>query len=170
MGTLGEHGPLAVDLQVLPLPARSASGIQSVRLRLTQGAWRLDYVGVGEMISERFPERIRPTEVLRAEQRDPAALDVLLDPEESLTTLPGESYILRYPMPEGRGETEIFLETRGYYLEWIREEWLAEEDPARLVELLFDSGTALKKLAPVFKGVESGMEAAFWRSRYASKK
>jgi len=166
VGTLGEHGPLATDLQILPLPVQAVSGRHSLRLRLTQGAWRLDHVGVGELADELFPERIRPVAALKEGAEDEEALGALLDPEASLTTLPGDSFILRYPVPEGEGELELFLESRGYYLEWIREE---EEDPARLMEFLFDPETALKRLAPVFKGVESEMEAAFWRSRYARK-
>ncbi|NNG15494.1 MAG: hypothetical protein HKM89_03360, partial [Gemmatimonadales bacterium] len=50
--------------------------------------------------------------------------------------------------------------------EWMRDEWMAEEDPLKAAQLFLDPAGALKRLAPEFKRVESGLEAAFWRSKY----
>ena len=49
----------------------------------------------------------------------------------------------------------------------MRQEWLEEESPERLAQMIFSTKTALKKLAPDYKKVEPGMEDLFWRSQYA---
>jgi hypothetical protein len=71
-----------------------------------------------------------------------------------------------YRLPEGSESFELFLEARGYYLEWMREEWLAEENPARAAQLWLDPSGALRDLAPAFKREEPRIETLFWNSRY----
>jgi hypothetical protein len=58
------------------------------------------------------------------------------------------------------------LETQGYYLEWMRNEWLAEENQHKVHELLFNPNKYLKDLTPQFKIIEADMEESFWRSKY----
>ena len=61
---------------------------------------------------------------------------------------------------------ELFLQSQGYYLEWIRQVWIKEENPALLVELWLNPEALLKRLAPEFKKVEKEIENCFWNSRY----
>ena len=82
-------------------------------------------------------------------------------------TVPGDTCRIVYELPGDAEGYELFLESRGYYWEWIREEWLREEDPAALVRLLLQPEAALRELAPRFKAVEPEMEDVFWGSRYA---
>jgi hypothetical protein len=96
-----------------------------------------------------------------------AALVALLDPTQALVTLPGDQYTLAYQLPSDHATYQVFLESRGYYLEWIREEWMREGNPFWLAQLFFDPRAALVRLAPEFKKVEAGMEQVFWSSRYA---
>ncbi|MCH7549872.1 MAG: hypothetical protein IH969_10110, partial [Candidatus Krumholzibacteriota bacterium] len=161
---VGEHGPLAADTYVVPLPPGFDG---SVRLRLTKGNWRIDYVALAELGQRVTPRRIEPAEVRRDGRLDPAALAALLDSSRVLTTMPGTTYSLSYSMLAGAEGYELFLESTGYYLEWIREEWLADTDPMRATEMIFSTDVALRRLAPQYKGVESGMEEAFWGSRFA---
>ncbi len=97
---------------------------------------------------------------------DETARQALLDPDDALTTLPGDEYTLFYRLPEEHDAYELFLESKGYYLEWMREEWLKDENPARAAMMLFNPGAALRSLAPEYKRVEPEMEKYFWRSRY----
>jgi len=48
----------------------------------------------------------------------------------------------------------------------MREEWMAEENPARARMMFLQPGEALRVLAPEFKAREAEMERAFWKSRY----
>ncbi len=154
-GEVREMGPLAADVVVVPLPS-TATG--RVRLRLARGHWRLDYLA-----SVRLGARVAPTILEPVSVRDAGGRSM---PNGVLTTLPGDSYTYAFRLPEGAAH-ELFLDSRGYYLEWMRQEWLADENPLRAAQLLLDPGQLLRDLAPEFKRQEAQMEALFWGSRYA---
>ncbi len=61
---------------------------------------------------------------------------------------------------------ELFLESQGYYLEWMREEWIADEDLAQAARFFRSPRRVLRDLAPEFKAIEATMEDLFWSSRY----
>ena len=143
-----ETGPLASDVRLIPLPRRERTPLR-VRLRMTKGLWRLDWVALARLSGEAQPVRLEP----------------MAPPASPLVTLPGDEHLYRFHVP--KGPHELFLESRGYYLEWMRDEWLVEEDPMRAVLMLAQPDDALKRLAPGFKAQEAGMERAFWSSRYA---
>ena len=82
-----------------------------------------------------------------------------------IVTQPGDRYDFEYDVPAG--EHELFLDTRGYYLEWMRREWLTEENPVSALRMLLDPEGTLRALAPAYKRVEPEIEDMFWRSRYA---
>jgi hypothetical protein len=167
-GTVGEHGPIATDTWVVPLPRRDeTSGPVTVRLRLTRGNWRIDYIALAALAGAVTPVRVAPAEVTREGDRDDDALAALWDPDQVVTTFPGDALVLRYDLPATQQRYQLFLESRGYYLEWMRDEWLADESQGRAMEMMMQTDKALIRLAPEFKKVEADMEAAFWGSRYA---
>ena len=49
-----------------------------------------------------------------------------------------------------------------------RQQWLAEEDPRRALELLMSPRDALRALAPAYVRGEAAREQTFWNSRYGS--
>jgi hypothetical protein len=165
VGSVGETGPIAADTRVVPLPAgQPTSG--RVRLRLTQGMWRLDHVALVRLGDEVTPQRILPQGVKREDANDEAALQALRDREEPLVTLPGDAYEVSYRLPVDPAGYELFLEARGYYLEWMRQEWMADEDPVRVAQMFADPAGAMRDLAPLFKAREASFERLFWGSRY----
>jgi hypothetical protein len=82
--------------------------------------------------------------------------------------MPGDRYELEYQLPPGN-DYELFIDSRGYYLEWMRQEWLADENPLAALRLFADPAGMLRALAPAYKRVEPEMEQIFWRSRYAHR-
>ena len=54
-------------------------------------------------------------------------------------------------------------------MEWIREEWLAEQDRGMAMMMLMRPEDALRNLAPAYKDQELGMEEIFWSSRYGQR-
>ncbi|HEX4935449.1 MAG TPA: hypothetical protein VFV33_19850, partial [Gemmatimonadaceae bacterium] len=165
VATILETGPLAADVRLIPLPTLGKQG--EVRLRMAKGAWRVDAAGLVSLGEEVTPIRVEPREVRAHGARDDAARASLVDPAAALTTFPGDRYTLVYQLPAPAERYELFLETRGYYLEWMRNEWTAEEDPVAAASLFLDPARALRRLAPAFKREEPKLEAAFWRSKYA---
>lgn len=164
MGAFIEVGPIAREVQLLPLPGNLPEGEVRIRLRLTKGNWRLDYLALAELAGEVHPQALEPTRVERAGKEDVVAMARLMNPSEYLATYPGDDYTLRFALPPG--EHELFVESRGYYYEWMREEWLPEENEEKLLEALFTPEQALRRLAPAFKKLEPSMERIFWESRY----
>jgi hypothetical protein len=163
---VNEYGPLATDYHLVPL-GRLASRAAKIRLIMTKGNCRIDYVGLAVLSRSVSATRLHPRRVLKDGLRDDEALALLCDSSRALTTLPGDTYTLKYRMPDVSGDYELFLESRGYYLEWIRKEWIEEENSFLLAQMFLDPQAALKRLAPEYKQVEAQMENCFWRSRYA---
>lgn len=168
VGETHETGPLATDVRVVPLP-RLSEGTRQLRLRLTRGHWRIDHVAIARLTGRVEPIRLDPVAVRRGKSADPNALALLRDSARTLVTLPGDEYTLVYHLPEDFARRELFLEARGYYLEWMRQEWLAEENLLRAAALFVDPAQAMRTMAPEFKRREAGMEAAFWGSRYVRR-
>jgi len=163
VGAVMETGPLAADVRLVHLPPLSDS--IRVRLRMARGAWRVDYVALVSPAQRIEPVRLSPTSVLGP---DAAARSKLLDSTQVLVTLPGDEYRISYDLPGETEEYELFLESRGYYLEWMRQEWIAEEDKWKAMRLFRNPAFSLRRLAPEFKEVEPMMEAAFWGSKYVA--
>ncbi|HEX2975411.1 MAG TPA: hypothetical protein VHO68_05700 [Bacteroidales bacterium] len=165
-GVIDEFGPLATDFHIIPIKEILEKNTK-IRLRMTKGYWRIDYAALASVTKTEKVSRVEPMEVLRDGKTDENARAMLCDSSRTLVTLPGDTYELRYRIPTMAKNYELFIESRGYYLEWIRKEWMKEENPSKLAEILLNPKEALKRLAPEFKKVEPKMESAFWRSRYA---
>ena len=192
-GAYVEAGPLATDLQLLELPGVSSEGPLRIRLDLVQGFWRLEHVALVELGEDPVPVTLSPTRVHRVgpsvigeagdalETPDPDALATLLAPDRHLVTEPGDHLRIGFdlPAPPGPGGEagsgaggeaapmyRLFLESTGYYYEWMRTEWMADESPERAATLFLDPERAFRELAPAFKRLEPEMEEAFWASRF----
>jgi hypothetical protein len=168
IGVHAEVGPIAREVQLVPLPEGASylpapSEPLEVRLTMTAGNWKLDQVGLAELGEELSPRTLEPQVVLRDGSADPDALRRLTTPGVHLITYPGDAYTLRFELPAA--DSELFLESRGYYYEWIRESWLKEESAWQLVRLFLDPRGAMQRLAPAYKRIEPGMERIFWQSR-----
>jgi hypothetical protein len=165
VGSTGETGPLAPDTKVVPLPPTAGPKVR-VRLRLTRGLWRIDYLALTQLGQPLQPLRIAPVRARRLGQDDAAALQALVDTGKALVTLPGDAYEIGYRLPSHASRYELFLESRGYYLEWMRREWLAEENLSLAAQILIQPAGALRTLAPAFKRREPELERLFWSSRF----
>jgi hypothetical protein len=163
VGEIYETGPLASDVHLVVLPD-GATG-ERVRLRLPKGGWRIDAVALATLTGTATPIRLAPTKIRGTISKDygggrtPATAFPLV-------TMPGDAYQLEYTLPPG-SEYELFIDSRGYYLEWMRKEWMREERPLSALRMFADPAQMLKDLAPVYKKLEPDAEAVFWRSRYA---
>ncbi|MGE5682785.1 MAG: hypothetical protein ACM34K_18115 [Bacillota bacterium] len=164
-GTIDEFGPLAIDFHIIPVNAALNKNAK-IRLKMTKGYWRIDYTALASISESKNIHRLKPAEVRKDGSIDEQARQLLCDSARSLVTLPGDTYELKYQLPSVK-DYELFLESRGYYLEWIRNEWIKEEDHKKLAEMFLNPKAALRRLAPEYKAVEPQMENSFWRSRYA---
>ena len=167
VGNFNEYGPLAIDFHLLPIGKIKNKKLK-IRLKMTKGNWRIDYVALAELLQSVPAICIQPYVVMNNGVVDEKARSALLDSAKTLVTLPGDIYTLKYHLPATPPfGYELFLQSRGYYLEWIRKEWIEEENPMLLAQIFLSPDQALRRLAPQFKKVEKKMEYCFWKSRYA---
>ena len=164
-GTLGEPGPIAADRQIVPL-ATPAAGPVHVRLRFARGAWRFDEMGLAQVGEPLHAVAIEPARVERDGASDTVALARLRDPARSLITSPGDRYRIVFELPDDGRDRALFLESTGHYYEWMRPEWLREENPAMLALLATRPQEALRRMAPAYSRLEPQLEAMFWASRF----
>jgi len=165
VGDIYETGPIATDVHLIVLP-EGARG-DRIRLVLQRGGWRMDGVALATLTGEATPLRLAPTKIRGTLGREYAAERT---PATALpiVTQPGDSYELHYTLPGGKDdEYELFLDSRGYYLEWMRREWIREENPFAAVRMIATPEKMLRELAPAYKRIEPDIERIFWESRYA---
>jgi hypothetical protein len=162
-GEFYEMGPIAREAQLLLLPEDLPEGELHVRARMSRGSWKLDQVALVHVDRQVEPVAVPLQSVQRDGQVDAAALALLRDGSSHLVTYPGDRYTFGFELPGG--EQELFLESRGFYYEWIRKQWLPEQSSLELARLLLDPRGALRRLAPRYKQLEASMEQTFWQSR-----
>ncbi len=166
VGTYEEAGPLATQFTVLPFARTAADGPVRVRIHMTKGAWRLGYVALAQLGEPATPVRLDPESVTRDGFPDDGALATLLDSTRHLVTYPGDEYVVAFRLPNTEEDFELFLESEGYYYEWMRQEWLAEEDADMAALVLMQPADGLRVLARQYRGVAPRMERLFWSSRF----
>ena len=168
VGQEGEMGPLAGDVHLIKLPGTNDKEVR-LKLRLTRGLWRLNYLAMVSLDEKIEPILVEPSIVVSPRKVNPAD-SLLRNPDNPLVTLPGDEYDIYYNLPEGAENYEIFLITKGYYLEWMRDSWIAEENLKRAALFFGFPGLFMKIAASDFKKVEPSMEESFWNSRYVRQK
>ena len=168
VGRYDEAGPIATDVSLFPIPEGDYLPGQPlrVRARLAKGSWRINYLALARLAGEVEPTVLEATRVERNGGEDTAARDALHDTARYLITYPGDEYELVYTLPENPENLEFFLDSKGYYYEWMRAEWVKDEDPMMASLVLMDPAKALRMLAPGFKRAEPNMERLFWESRF----
>jgi hypothetical protein len=164
-GEFYEAGPIAHNIQTLSLPDSLGDGSR-IRLRMTKGMWRINYIAQTILGKRVEPERLLPDSVTTDTGLCPQALTALLSNTRHLVSMPGDKWVLHYTLPKDFWNYDLFLSARGYYLEWMRKEWLAETNPSMAAMMFALPFYYLKQEAPVFKKVEKEMENTFWNSRY----
>ena len=165
-----EMGPIASDVHMIRLPS-SETPLLKVKLRLTKGLWRIDYLALARTGERVDPIKINPSNITSGNFKDANTGEIALsDTLNPLVTLPGDSYNLIYDLPSVSNDYELFLCSKGYYIEWMREPWIDEENLKKASILFGFPKMYMRMAAKDFKLVESSMEESFWKSRYVKNK
>ncbi len=168
-GEIQETGPIASDTRMILIPESERSP-HKIKLRMTRGLWRLDYIAMAELDEEVDPIRLSPEMVFCEGKIDSDARSRLIEPDKVLVTQPGDEFVLVYELPSEYQHYELFLESQGYYLEWMRSSWFKEENLQKTVMMFKHPKRFLKAVAPEYKKIEPHMEKLFWGSKYVRKK
>ncbi len=127
VGRIGDQGPIAWSERAVVLDAPRGDSLK-VRLSFVADNWRIDQV---QLAIDTQHGKVRTIPVATAkslEEHRPDIPEYLAQSDESyLITRPGESVQLGFNVGESRQSRTFFLASEGYYMEWMRSEWLAEE-------------------------------------------
>lgn len=170
-GDLYETGPIAKNLILAPLPKNiNSTKDLKIKIELTKGLWRLDYLGLTTIKSKAEPLTIYPNKLDVVTGEDYTIDEIARDDDIYLVSLPGNEYTFQFELPElpENGNYELFLSSKGYYLEWVRSDWVQRKDLDKLKKMLLNDEQAWKELAREFKSKEHEMETVFWNSKYTN--
>lgn len=171
INSFGEKGPIAKNLLLIPVPQAGVhDGKLKLKAVLTKGLWRLDYMGLAATKGKVEPVAIYPAAVEVKNGNMPALDDIRADDKDYLISFPGNEFKFTFNLPKiaDSQEYELFLCSKGYYLEWIRQDWIKGKNIPRLTQMLMSNDQVWEELAVEFKTMEHGMETVFWNSKYIS--
>lgn len=168
-GSFYETGPIAINKQFIPVSNIASDARVRIKLLLNKGLWRIDYGALTNIINQVEPLEFKPDNILSKGKPNPEALKKINDPENYLISMPGDEYKFCFTLPDENADYELFLYSKGYYLEWMREHWLKDKDLKKLAQMVYSPQSFLKAVAQDFKIYESSMEQAFWNSRIDTK-
>ena len=127
VGRIGDQGPIAWSERALVLDAPRGDSLK-VRLSFVADNWRIDQVALA---IDAKRGKVRTIPVATAESLEGHRADIpgyLSRADETyLITRPGDSVQLVFDAGESEQSRTFFLASEGYYMEWMRAEWLAEE-------------------------------------------
>jgi hypothetical protein len=166
---LVETGPIAINKHIIPIKLLNAGNDVKLKLVLNRGLWRIDYVALTNIIEQVSPVEVLPAEVFNKGILDNDAKKLLQHADKHLISMPGSEYKLSFKFREENVNYELFLYSKGYYLEWMRENWIKEKDLLKLRQMAFNPKKYLKDEANSYKKYESTMEQQFWDSRIDTK-
>ena len=130
VGEAFETGPLAVDTHLVRLPPRRPDRRACKwQLRMHDGKLAARLGRARRELGPRLEATRVPARAITGKTDDGRA--VTPPPGAPINAMPGDAATFDFELPEHPERYELFLSSRGYYLEWMRREWLAEENPAR---------------------------------------
>lgn len=162
--SLNETGPIAINKQFIPLQNTTQSAPIKIKIVLNKGLWRIDCVALTEIVKNIDPEVVPVAAIWNKNKMDTTATQQLKDSTQYLFAMPGDEYTLDFDLPNAT-DYELFLYSKGYYLEWMRAQWIKDKNLKKLAQLAHQPQLFLKDEAAAYKEYEKTMERAFWDSR-----
>jgi hypothetical protein len=164
-----ETGPIALNHQILPLKCNPADSTVRLKLILNRGLWQIDCLSLTDIKEKVEPVVLEPTRVHNKGADDPDALASILAPDRHLISMPGSEYQFDFRLPDENQDYELFLYSKGYYLEWMRNHWLKDKNRLRLNQMVQSPERYLRSEARDYKRYESMMDEIFWNSKINPK-
>jgi hypothetical protein len=166
-GEYYETGPIANNTQILPFISKIREGqnVTKIKLVFNKGLWRFDNVRLAVMEKSVEPEWVSPYILFMNDTSEVQKLQNLLSDGERLITFPGEVYQIQYNIPCNAENYHLFLASKGYYLEWMRSNWLKDKNLFKLNQMFKNPEKWLRKETENYTFYESQMEEDFKNSR-----
>lgn len=164
IGILKEQGPIVCDTHILPVNKKGK--VSKVKITMTKGLWRIDQIGLCTIIRKGKPLIIQANKLIDKNIENCELLTCLNNIQTAIVNLPGTTYTLEYQIPTNINQS-IFIKSKGYYTEWMRKEWLQEENREMTELIVYDPKEWLRLMTPGYKTIEQEIETMFWASKFA---
>ncbi len=166
-GVFNETGPIASNQQLMHLGNLPLDDEVTLKLVMNRGLWRLDFAAILPVAGITEPTVIKPGRLLYKGKDNQEDLELLTNPDQHLVSMPGDEFSLYFSMPDDAdaGNYDLYLYSKGYYLEWMRESWLKDKNLLKINRLLEDPDRFFRKEAKKYSRYESEIEKIFWSSR-----
>ena len=164
-----ETGPIAINKQIIPLQNTNTDSKVKLKIVLNKGLWRIDYVSLTNIKEKISPLEISPFSIFIDGKQDKTSIAEINDPNKYLISMPGSEYKFNFTFPKTNDNYELFLYSKGYYLEWMREHWIKDKNLLKLKQMVDYPAMFLKDEAKDFKLYETTMEQQFWDSKIDTK-
>ena len=136
---------------------------------MNKGLWRIDYASLTNIKKQVTPIEISPSTITHKGTLDNIALSEINSPDKHLLSMPGSEYKFKFTLPGANTDYDLFLYSKGYYLEWMREHWIKDKDLLKLKQMVDKPKKYLREEAESYKQYEATMEKAFWNSKIDTK-
>lgn len=129
---VGDQGPIAWKDVAVILPVPDGDRMR-VRLSFVVDNWHIDWLAISSEV-RRADVRAVPLAQVEVPETGPlgGGLENLASPDQTyVVTRPGEALHVAFgvgAVPEGRTRT-FLVAAQGYYIEWMRHDWLKETSP-----------------------------------------
>jgi len=134
-------------------------------LILNKGTWRIDRISLTEIVKQVNLLEINPNSISLNNKVNSNALMLNSEPNKYIVSMPGNVFTFNFQLPEPNKKYEMFIYSKGYYLEWMRNDWIKDKDIVRLKKMYVNPKNYLKKQAKFYKTYEKEMEEIFWNSK-----
>lgn len=165
-----ETGPIALNHQIIQLSNTYNTANIKLKIVINKGLWRIDYVTLTNILEKVRPIEISPSNFLNKGVLDTTAITLLERSDKKyLISMPGDNYKLNFSLPTQNEDYELFLCSKGYYLEWMRTRWIKNKNLIKLKQMVDNPKSYLEEEVKDYKSYEMMMEQEFWNSRTYAK-
>ncbi len=174
MVRIADTGPIAWHQQAVELPVPTGD-VARLRINFLPDNWLIDWIAVSFDENKNYQlasnDCIEITD-FRGEPNDNYIEQIREKDDHYQVTYPGESYILKFrpePVQEGMIRS-YFLESRGFYIEWLRQEWL-KKNITRANDLKFElNDETIMKTAQLWLKKKHRFEEDFYQLKIPTQR
>jgi hypothetical protein len=166
-GKIFDTGPLAWKDVAIRIPVDAKNDHIVLRLQTLPDNWKIDRVAFDFTPAiDVTPHDVPVTSAVGTVPQSSKAVEKLLadDDHSYFVTYPGESVDLGFILPPLQQVRTIFVKSRGYYVEWIRPEWLQDRPDVTEFDFRRDD-TVRASLVRLWLNKKRTFEEDFFRYR-----
>jgi hypothetical protein len=167
-GRLTDTGPIAWKTIATRIPLGEHSDTVRIRLSCLPDSWSIDWIGLdaGDHGQQELHYVSCSTAKGASEQTGATAIAAIAEDDGSyLVTYPGEWLDLSFNLPPTTGrQRTMFLYSKGYYVEWVRPEWVRERTDVRGFDIS-EPEIIRNRLAELWSAKKDTFESQFFQQK-----